>query len=321
MHQHLARRKAEDINTVPFLYPINYIRSVPKGEHINCLICGKDNLKALIGHEKHHLVKCGSCGLVFCKPIPTKQELDAVYEGYGRNDYLSDLTIKAYEKVLDGFEPYRKTNRLIDVGSGVGYFLEVAKRRGWETYGTEFTEEAVSICEKKGAKMNLGPLNPDNYEPESFDIITSFEVIEHINNPREEIGNFNKLLRKGGMVYSTTPNFNALERYYLKSEYNALGYPEHLTYYTPKTLTKLFTDSGFRKKQIETTGVSITRIKKSTGASKQATISATSDDEQLRNQIAGNPILGVAKNTINWGLTLFGVGNSLKGWFIKETSK
>lgn len=291
---------------------------MPLGEHSKCLVCEGTKLRPLAGFEKHHLVKCDSCGFVFCKPIPSKEELDKVYEGYGRNDYLSDLTIQAYEKVLDQMEPFRKTNRLIDVGCGIGYFLEVAKRRGWEVYGTEFTEEAVKICEAKGAKMQLGVLNPANYEPESFDVITSFEVIEHINNPREELGHFNQILRKGGLVYCTTPNFNAVERHMLKTEWNVLGYPEHLSYYTPSTLKRVFKEIGFEARKIETTGVSITRIKKSQGKSNQATISATSDDEKLRNQVASNPLLGIAKDIINWKLTLFGVGNSLKGWFVKK---
>jgi 2-polyprenyl-3-methyl-5-hydroxy-6-metoxy-1,4-benzoquinol methylase len=293
---------------------------VPKGEHNKCLVCESDKLKRQDDFERHHLCKCGFCGFVFCQPIPTQDELNEVYEGYGRNDYLSDLTIQAYERVLDSLEPYRKTNKLIDVGCGIGYFVEVAKKRGWEVYGTEFTQEAVEICEKKGAKMKLGVLNPENYAPDSFDVVTSFEVIEHINNPREELGNFHKLLRKGGVVYCTTPNFNAIERFQLGTNWNVLGYPEHLSYYTPRTLKRVFSETGFVPKKVLATGVSLTRIKKSQGKSDQAIISAASDDEKLRNQIARNPLLGIAKDIINWKLTFFGVGNSLKGWFEKPMS-
>lgn len=291
---------------------------MPAGNHSNCLVCRSEKLRPMHGFEAHHLVKCHDCGFVFSRSIPTKAELDAVYEGYGRNDYLSDLTVQVYERLLDSFEPYRKTNRLIDVGCGIGYFLEVAKRKGWEVYGTEFTEEAVKICEGKGISMQVGPLNTTGYEPESFDIVASFEVIEHINDPLAELGKFRELLRPGGMVYCTTPNFNAVERFYLKADWNVIAYPEHLSYYSPSTLKRVFKESGFSAKKIETTGISITRIKKSQGRSDQATISATSDDEQLRNRIASNPLLGAVKSTVNVLLTFFGIGNSLKGRFIKR---
>ena len=125
-------------------------------------------------------------------------------------------------------------------------------------------------------------------------------------------------MRKGGLVYLTTPNFNSLLRYRLKSAYNVICYPEHLSYYTPKTIKKLFTDHGFKKKKIETTGYSKTRLKTSQGASDQEFISQTSDDEQMRTRIEKNKLLQIAKNTVNFGLTLFGIGDSLKIRFEKN---
>ncbi|TNF49264.1 MAG: class I SAM-dependent methyltransferase [Bacteroidetes bacterium] len=286
--------------------------------HSNCLICSSTSLHLLKDYEKAHLCKCGNCGFVFAQKIPTTEELEEHYKGYGRNDYLSPITIKRYHELLDQMESFRKTNKLLDVGCGIGYFLEVAKERGWEVYGTEYTDEAVSICTDKGINMHKGQLDPKNYDAESFDVITSFEVIEHINNPLEELGNFNMLLRKGGLVYVTTPNFNSLLRYRLKAAYNVIVYPEHLSYYTPKTLKKVFTVSGFSCRKIETTGISLTRLKTSQGKSDQAYISASSDDEQLRNSMETKWYLKLAKKVINGTLTLIGKGDSLKGWFMKD---
>ena len=115
-------------------------------------------------------------------------------------------------------------------------FFEIASKRGWEVYGTEYTKDAINICKSKGINIQEGKLNPQNYLVEEFDVITSFEVLEHINNPIEEISNFYKILRKGGLVYLTTPNFNSVSRFYLKSDYNIITYPEHLSYYTTRTL-------------------------------------------------------------------------------------
>lgn len=271
----------------------------------------------MTGYEKAYLCECASCGFVFSKEIPTQEVLDNYYRNYGVNQYLSPITIKRYNELLDKFEPYRKTNKIIDIGCGIGYFLEEAKKRGWEVYGTELSEKSAEICNAKGINTYKGFLDSKNYEPEMFDVITSFEVIEHINYPLKELKYFNDILRKGGLVYITTPNFNSLLRYRLKEKYNIISYPEHLSYYTPKTLTQVFKICGFNRLKIETTGISLTRFKTSQGKSDQKIISAKSDDEKLRQQMDTKWYMKFAKYSINKTLTSFGLGDSLKGWFVK----
>ena len=286
-------------------------------EHHKCIVCNSKALTNLNDYKDHHLSRCKKCGFVFAKKIPSVKELEEHYKGYGRNDYLSPITIKRYNELLDTFEKYRKTNKILDVGCGIGYFLEVARGRGWDVYGTEYTDEAIQICLSKGINMQKGILSSRNYQSEEFDVITSFEVIEHINNPVDELTNFHKLLRKEGLVYLTTPNFNSLLRYRLKSEYNVICYLEHLSYYTPKTLNKLFTSVGFKTKKIQSTGISLTRLKTSKGVSKQSFISKESDDEKIRGQIENKKYLKLLKYLINSLLTIIGKGDALKGYFIK----
>lgn len=286
-------------------------------QHTNCIICYSTNLKYLPTYKKAFLCKCQACSFVFSKQIPSDEQLQTYYKGYGRNGYLSPITIKRYNELLDQFEPFRKTNKLLDVGCGTGFFLEQAKSRGWEVYGTELSEDAIKICAEKGFHIKKGLVNPTNYEPAMFDVITSFEVIEHINNPRIELKSFNTLLRKGGLVYLTTPNFNSLLRYRLKAAYNVITYPEHLSYYTPKTLNSVFKQSGFYRLKLEATGISLTRFKTSTGKSNQRIISSTSDDEKIRNKVENRWYLQLTKGLINSILTSIGKGDSLKGWFIK----
>lgn len=289
-----------------------------------CIVCGSDNLKALNGFEHASLTRCGECGMVFSSANPTLRELEEYYKGYGRNDYLSPITIKRYHEILDQFESVRKTNRLLDVGCGIGYFLDVAKERGWEVYGTEFTDKAIEICESKGIKMHKGPLNPSNYNLESFDVITSFEVIEHINTPNLEVSNISKLLRKEGLFYITTPNFNSTLRYYLGPKYNVIGWPEHLSYYTPSTIENLMKRHSLKKVFIQTTGISITRFlssKKPATAEETregtAFIAENTQDEKLRNRFESSSILGIVKKTMNSILSATGKGDALKGLFTK----
>ena len=286
-------------------------------EHKSCLISDSPDLKVLKGYEKSYLVK-SPVGFVFCSRIPTDEELVKHYEGYSREEYLSPVTIKRYHELLDSFAKFRKTGRLLDVGCGVGAFLKEAKKRGWEVYGTEFTDEAIKKCTSEGIMMKKGKLDPSWYEPEAFDVVTSFEVIEHINNPVEEVRHIHQVLRKGGLFYVTTPNFNAIERFILKDKYNVIQYPEHLSYYTKKTLDYLLSKNGFRKWKIRTTGVSLATIKSSLGTSREAIVSPTSSDEIIRSKMEESRLLHLFKVVTNYFLNLFSLGSSMKGWYIKD---
>ncbi|OFX56525.1 MAG: hypothetical protein A2046_14280 [Bacteroidetes bacterium GWA2_30_7] len=287
--------------------------------HNNCIICFKNKLIPLRNYEKHNLIKCRNCGLVFMKQIPTKDELDSYYSvySYEKEQIVSELTFKRYNSLLNEFEKFRNTNNMLDIGCGQGYFLEVAKKRGWNVFGTEYSTNAVKICENKGINMKTGMLNQNDFEPESFDIVTSFEVLEHINNPREEIKNIYSLLRVGGLFYCTTPNFNSLTRYFTKENYNIICYPEHLTYYTNKTLNKLTLNNGFYKYKFLSTGFNPSILFHNM-LIKNKNEQFINFDEKIRHEIEENKLLVIIKTIINYFLTLFNLGLTLKGYFIKK---
>ncbi len=286
-------------------------------EFHECLLCSSGNLKTLPVYAAFHLVRCRNCGFVFSKKIPSLQQLSDHYKLYPRHNFISPITIKRYEELLEILEPHRKSNRILDVGCGGGFFLAVAKQKGWEVYGTEYSDEDIVICEGKGITMFKGKLNDSPFAAKSFDVITSFEVLEHINNPEDEISKFNELLRDGGIVYLTTPNFNSLNRYLLKAKFNILSYPDHLCYYTAKTINFLFNKHHFSKIKIQTTGFSITRLKMSMKISDQAVISSVSDDEVIRNKVEKSSLLRLSKTLLNSFLSITKKGDTLKVLFKK----
>ncbi len=281
-----------------------------------CIVCESTKLKDLPNYEKAYLCQCRNCDMVFTKRIPSKEELESYYSNYGTNHYRSKLTIKRYNELLDVFEKNRKTNNILDIGCGVGFFLEEAKKKGWNVYGSEYGEKLVTICEEKGIKMHNGTIAEFTSEVK-FDIITSFEVIEHINDPISELKKVHKLLRPKGLFYCTTPNFNSVLRFYLKKDYNVISYPEHLSYYTPKTIHQLFKRNHFKKNWIKTTGISITRLKTSLGKSKEKMVSDRSSDELIRNKIESNNILLGMKRLANKLLSLLGLGMTIKALYEK----
>lgn len=285
--------------------------------HRKCLVCESERLNKLSKFKRTDLLQCKSCGFVFCEKIPTPSELQEYYSHYGLNQYLSPITVKRYHEWLDHFEQFRKTGNILDVGCANGLFLTEAKKRGWIVYGTEYGDAQIKNGESRGIFMKQGPLDEATFPNIQFDVITSIEVIEHINNPLEEIKHIHRMLRQGGLFFCTTPNFNALSRYYLGDAYNIINYPEHLSYYTPKTIHRLLRNT-FRKEKITTTGISITRFNQSTGKKKQAVVSATSDDEVLRKKMDEKPLWKLAKSLLNALLNLTGLGYSLKVWYTKK---
>ncbi|MDQ3110719.1 MAG: class I SAM-dependent methyltransferase [Bacteroidota bacterium] len=263
-------------------------------------------------YDHAYLVQCADCGLVFGKRIPEADELQAHYAQYTRDNTISPITVARYEELLDQFEPFRKLNRILDIGCGDGHFLAVAKKKGWNVSGTEYTDEAVRVSRSKGIEIHQGSIQ--DYAADQFDVITSFEVLEHINDGKEHSRKIASLLRDGGLFYFTTPNFNSFSRKWLGGKWNVIEYPEHLTYYTVRTITKLLISAGFERKSMRTTGFSPQRFKLSTGT---ATRTGNSD-ESLRNAIEEKIFLRLAKNMVNAMLNLFRSGDTLKGFFIKR---
>lgn len=272
-------------------------------------------------YKEARLLKCQTCGFVFSQRNPTEKELSDYYAKYSYSDnyYLSPLTSLRYERLLDEFALYKKNNRILDIGCGNGQFLEVAKKKGWEIWGTEYSKEAVLQAQKKGLNVLHGRLDEVLDDLPKFDVITSFEVIEHIINPESEIDLMKNILGPGGVVYITTPNFNSVLRYLLKQRYDVITYPEHLSYFTRKTLNYLMKEKGFDVKRIETTGFSLSRLKSGFNKSKSENpFTPVSTDEVLRNYLESNKILQYVKSITNKIFTISGTGLSLKGLFVKK---
>lgn len=280
-----------------------------------CTSCGSSSLSPLGPSYAHaSLVQCRGCALVFAAQRPSTEELIAHYKQYNRGFSISPLTVFRYNQLLDGMEAFRRSGKILDVGCGDGHFLEVAKNRGWQVTGTEFDPVAVELCRKKGITIFSGALASLPLEGD-FDVITSFEVIEHIHNGVEDVQRIQALLRPGGLFYFTTPNFNSLSRRCLKGEWGVIAYPEHLTYYTRKTMHRLLTQHGLVKQKIKTTGISLQKF----SANAEATSSGDANlDEQVRSRIEKSGLLRTLKQVVNELLSLFALGDTIKGWYIKK---
>lgn len=280
--------------------------------HAVCTVCDGGRLEPLPAYAHAHLVRCRDCGLVFAGRRPSDTELARNYGGYLRADYDSPITRRRYRELLAGFEPYRRTNRILDMGCGIGFFLEEARSAGWEAYGSEFEPRAVEINRSKGLECVRAPIGRDTFEAGSFDVITAFEVVEHLRDPRDEAATIAHLLRPGGLLYCTTPNFASLSRRLLGDRWGVIEYPEHLTYFSPATLRDWLGRFGFEPAKVQTAGISLARLR----GGLRSSPTEPSSDEELRAQIEGSPALRAAKATLNALLGATRTGDTIKGHFV-----
>lgn len=289
----------------------------------HCPLCLSEVFRPLERHRKHHLVKCCNCSFVFSVAIPTHEELNNLYRdySYGDDQFVSQITLKRYKEIIEGFEPYRKHNRLLDVGCGNGQLLSVARQMGWECLGLEVSPKAVEVCRLQGLTVHEGTLSKRLGQLPECDVVVSVEVLEHLNTPGKELAMMRDILRPGGLLYLTTPNFNGLLRLITGQDYAIIGYPEHLCYFTPATLKLLVRNTGFALKKIESTGFSITGMEALTAARFQDPAAHHSTDEKLRREMEVNPVLRFLKWASNIFFKLSGTGNSLKIMAVKPSKE
>jgi SAM-dependent methyltransferase len=280
-----------------------------------CLICGSERLKALPKYAHVHLARCQECGFTFARRRPGDGELADYYRHYGTSWYDSPITRERYAELLGDFDAYRRTNRILDLGCGAGFFLEEARKRGWDVYGTEFSARALELNRSKQFEVVPGPITRETFEQGSFDVITAFEVVEHLRDPATEADAVAHALRAGGLLYCTTPNFNAASRRILGPRWIVIEYPEHLCYFTGATLKRWLGGFGFVPTQLTTTGFSATNLRKSMGSGAAPPPLGETGDEQLRAAVERSRALGLAKDAANGILSALGAGDTIKAHF------
>ncbi|HTN24535.1 MAG TPA: methyltransferase domain-containing protein [Solirubrobacteraceae bacterium] len=288
-----------------------------------CPLCTSRQISPLRGYEAAHLRRCRECGLVFAGRRPSTEQIRRQYDGYGVGVAESAVTRARYEELLDEFEAYRRTGRILDIGCGEGGFLQAAAERGWEVHGTESTEGALARNRARGIAMTLAPVRPGDLPPATFDVVTAFEVVEHLGDPRAEASIIAGTIRDGGLLYVTTPNFASASRRLLGPSWTVIGYPEHLCYFTAATLTRCMEDAGFDALRVTSSGVSLGRLirglRRQRGGDPPAPAGVAPTDERLREGIERSTGLRVVKRVTNAILGATQTGDTLKGRFRRRS--
>jgi SAM-dependent methyltransferase len=144
---------------------------------------------------------------------------------------------------------------LLDFACGAGFFLELAQQRGWEGHGTEVGEWAKQLADARGVKnLHIGQLQELGFENNYFDVVHAAQVFEHLPTPKYELQEIRRILKPGGLLYIDVPNYRTLPILAGRDDFMLNEPPQHVNYFTPRSLRRLADAGGFTDIRITSWG-------------------------------------------------------------------
>jgi 2-polyprenyl-3-methyl-5-hydroxy-6-metoxy-1,4-benzoquinol methylase len=241
-------------------------------EYVSCNLCGSNqtrlvfpntisnpkqpqNLEAFrctsSGYGRHHaIVQCLNCGLIYSNPRWDDSELINSYEAVEDPLYLQEregrvLTFEQHLHPLEKITGQAHGRKLLDVGCYIGVFLEIAAKHGWEAWGIEPSQWAAEQAKKLGLNVIHGTLSAANLPEASFDVVTLWDVIEHLSDPMAEICRAHRVLKPGGLVVIHTMDIDSLFARVMGPRWPWLM-EMHIYYFSQRTMAAMLRKAGFQ---------------------------------------------------------------------------
>ncbi len=204
------------------------------------------------------IVKCRRCGLVYTNPRLEEREILHEYECVIDTTYLQEregriLTFRRNLEPLLRLVPPRGRPRLLDIGCHIGVFLEIAQEQGWEAWGVEPSAWAADQARARGLRVTTGTLRGARFPDQFFDVVTMWDVIEHLTDPLASLQEAYRILAPGGIICIHTINIESPFARLMGHRWPWLM-EMHLYYFSPQTLTQMLEKAGFRVVQTFTQG-------------------------------------------------------------------
>ena len=196
------------------------------------------------------LLRCPQCGLVMTSPRLGRLELEEFYrpEYWGRVNADDPAWVRRDQAPRTSFlERFRQRGRILDVGCGLGLFLLALDPARWDRYGIEVMPAAYREAQRRlGADRIITEDLSDFTRGAPFDVITFWDVLEHVPDPAAALRQAARLLKPGGLVLVRAPNFASYLARRYGADWYALSLPYHLFHFTPATLTGMLEAAGFK---------------------------------------------------------------------------
>ncbi len=226
-----------------------------------CDRCGTAQTVSLFDHldyisgETFTIVRCVTCGLVRTdfsqETIELGQYYGTTYYGnqgkrfLGIMEWMIGIFRKMRVKTILRLHPM--PGIVLDVGCGRGLMLIDLQTRGWLCFGTELSNELADQLKRHDITVSTEPHLPDNNLPAgSFDVITLWHSLEHVEHPAQTLDEVVQLLKPGGIVIVEVPNLESWQAFIGKNVWFHLDAPRHLYHFSASTLRTMLEERGLR---------------------------------------------------------------------------
>ena len=238
-----------------------------KVNHQQCPICGQKEFKSkyniqdyTVSKESYYVLTCENCGFMFTQNAPDFEHIGPYYksEDYvSHSDTQEGVFYKVYHKVREYMlnqkrrailenSTENRTLKLLDIGTGRGYFLNHMQEHGFLCTGIEQDPDVRKLASDE---FNLNILAPEKLyglQENKYDVITLWHVLEHVHDLRGYLEKIEKLLKKDGLLVVALPNPTCADEKIYKEHWAGWDVPIHLWHFTPQNIEDLLSQYHFK---------------------------------------------------------------------------
>jgi len=231
----------------------------------NCPICDSNNLKPYLEVKDHSISKevfslkqCTQCSFVFTSNPPVESQAGSYYksEQYISHSNTSKGAINKLYKIARGLmlsvkkgivAQYSSGKKLLDYGTGTGFFMQYMKAKGYAVRGVELDDDARNFgIQTHGLNIGTPEELLHSEEEKILDAITLWHVLEHLYDPKKYLQKFHELLSDQGTLFLALPNYDCLDGKVYASHWAGYDLPRHLWHFNPKTVREIAVRTGFK---------------------------------------------------------------------------
>lgn len=219
-------------------------------EYRRCPACNSDNERELFHKYGGRYVVCSSCEMIYVNPVFKDHALEYYYQNnHSMQAYSHDSETDFYKQIytsgVSQVVQIIPSGKLLDIGCSGGFFLDLARAAGFDTFGVELNQVELDIARRRGHKVWGVPIQeiPDT---EKFDVICLWDVFEHIKDGIDYLSYLHSKQSGGGIIFLQIPNANSLAARIMQQKCNMFDGIEHVNLYAPQTLKAVAGKAGYR---------------------------------------------------------------------------